>query len=113
MLQDGQAVGRDLVGLVDVAHHELCLGGMGQAWEATGLFDFVGDPIPVADSFEGDRSARRELREEFLQGSPIVLDSPFGNGVGQGIQNFELGGAFVSVKAYTMYRCFPPFCDEV
>jgi hypothetical protein len=86
---------------------------MGQAWEASGLFDFVGDPIPIADGFEGDGSTWRELGTEISNSSSIVLDSPFGDGLSQGIQNFELGVAFVSVQAYTMHSCFPPFCDEV
>jgi hypothetical protein len=113
VLQDSQAVGIDLVGLVDVAHHDLSLGGMGQAWEASGLFDLIGNPIPITDGFECDGSAGRELGEEFLQGSSIVLDSPFGDGFCQGIQNFELGVAFVNIQAYTKHSCFPPFCDEV
>jgi hypothetical protein len=113
VLQDGQAVGIDLVGLVNVAHHDLGLGGMGQAWEASGLFDFVDDQIPIADGFEGDGSSRRELGTEIPNGSSIVLDSPFSDGFGQGIQNFELGISFVSVQAYTIHSCFPPFWDEV
>lgn len=86
---------------------------MSEAGKTTGQFDFIGDPIPVADGFESDGSSWRKLGEEFLQGSSIVLDSPFGDGFGQGIQNFELGVAFMSVQAYTMHSCFPPFCDEV
>jgi hypothetical protein len=86
---------------------------MGQAGEASGLFDFVGDPIPVADGFEGDGSSRRELGTEIPNGAPIVLDPSYGMGFSKGIQHLELGVAFVSVQAYTMHSCFPPFCDEV
>ena len=37
--QGGQASGVELIGLVDVAHHGLGLGGVGQEGQAAGLFD--------------------------------------------------------------------------
>lgn len=58
--QSGKAVGVKLVGLVDVAHHELCLGGVGEQRVTACGFDLVGDPAPIADAFECDGGARGE-----------------------------------------------------
>jgi len=113
VLKDGQAVGVDLVCLVDVAHHNLGFNGVRQAGEATGLFDFIGDPIPVADGFEGNGGSLRELGTELADRASSMLDPAFGDWLGQRIEDFKLGIAFVSIQAYTMHSCFPPFCDEV
>ena len=113
VLKDGQAVGVDLVGLIDIAHHDFGFDGMRQTGEATGRFDFVGDPIPVADGFQGDGSSWRELGTELADCASSMLDPAFGDGFGQRIEDFKLGVAFVSVQSYTMHGCFPPFCDEV
>jgi hypothetical protein len=50
----GEAVGVKLVGLIDVAHHELGLGGVGEKRQTACGFDLVGDPVPVADALECD-----------------------------------------------------------
>jgi len=61
MEQDPQPVGIQLVGLVDQAHHQLGLGGMGQERLAAGGLDLIDDPVPVADGFQRHRRPRREL----------------------------------------------------
>jgi hypothetical protein len=79
VLEDGQAVCVDLIGFVDVAtHHNLRLGGVRQAGKTAGGFDLVGDPVPVADGFEGGGGARRELGTEIPDGSSFVGDSALG-----------------------------------
>ncbi len=67
--QGAQAVGVELVGLVDVGHHGLSFGGVGQERNAAGLLDLVDDPIPVADGFQGDGGAFWELGEEGPDGA--------------------------------------------
>jgi hypothetical protein len=86
---------------------------MRQTGEATGFFDFIGDPIPVADGFQGDRGSWRELGTELTDCAASMLDPTFRDWFGQRIEDFKLRVAFVSVQAYTMHSCFPPFCDEV
>jgi hypothetical protein len=68
----------------DIAHHDLGFDGVCQTREKTGLFGFIGDPIPVTDGCQRD-------------------------GFCQKIEDFKLGAAFVSAQAYTMHSCFPPF----
>ena len=71
--QGGQAGGVELIGLVDVAHHGLGLGGVGQQGQAASLLDLIDDPIPVADGLQGDRGARREPGEETPDGARSVV----------------------------------------
>src|SRR3990172_12890512 len=53
----GQALGVELVGLVDIAHHQLGLGGVRQERNAAGGLDLDSDPVPVPDTLQGDRRA--------------------------------------------------------
>ena len=87
--QGGQAGGVELIGLVDVAHHGLGPGGVGQQGQAAGLFDLVDDPIPVADSLQGDRSAGRELGEEGPDGTGLVVNASALNEVAEIVQDRE------------------------
>ena len=64
----------EFVGLVDVAHHDLGLGGVGQKGDAAGGFDLIHDPVPVSDSLESDGCAFRESREEDADGVWDVAD---------------------------------------
>ena len=72
--QGGQAGGVELVGLVDVAHHGLGLGGVGQQRQAVGLLNLIDDPIPVADGFQGNQGAGRKLGEEGPDGTAYMVD---------------------------------------
>jgi len=72
--QGGQAGGVELIGLVDVAHHGLGLGGVGQQGQAASLLDLIDDPIPVADGLQGDRGAGREPGKEGPDGAGFVVD---------------------------------------
>ena len=58
---------------MDVAHHDLGLGGVSEQWNAAGLLDLVDDPVPVAHGFEGDRGALGELGEEGADGAGDVV----------------------------------------
>jgi hypothetical protein len=51
--EGGQAGGVQFVGFVDVAHEELGLSGVGEQGQATGGFDLIGDPVPIADALQG------------------------------------------------------------
>src|SRR3989304_6810230 len=61
---------------VDVAHHELRLGGVGQVRHTTSALDFVDDPVPVPHRFHGDRGSGGELGEEGLDRTWLVVDPP-------------------------------------
>ncbi len=69
MQQSGQTFGIQLVGLVDVAHHDLGLGCMGHKRDTSGLFDLVDDPVPVADTLKSDRRARGIVLEKIANGA--------------------------------------------
>jgi len=46
-----------------------------QEWNAPSLFDFINDPVVVADGFEGDGGSFRELGEKVLDSVGMVIDS--------------------------------------
>src|SRR5208337_1870761 len=73
--KSGEAVCIELISFVDVAHHELCLGGVCQQRETTCCFDLVGDPVPIADAFQGDGSSTWKSREKGGNGSRGVIDA--------------------------------------
>src|SRR3989304_5085446 len=63
---------------VDVAHHELRLGGVGQVRHTTSALDFVDDPVPVPHRFHGDRGSGGELGEGGTDRTWAVGDPPPG-----------------------------------
>jgi len=75
MLQGGKAFCIQLVGLMDIAHHDFGFAGMGQEGHTLGGLDLVDDPIPVADALEGDGSSGRELGEERADRPRLMVDS--------------------------------------
>src|SRR3972149_11085694 len=56
-----------------MTHHRLGLAGVSQQRNTAGDLDLVYDPVPIADCFQGDGRAGWELREEALNGSPLVV----------------------------------------
>jgi hypothetical protein len=99
MEQLGEPVGVELVGLVDVAHQELGLGGVGQEGEAACGFDLVGDPIPIADTLQGDRGAWRKVLQEDLDSPWLVVDPLLGHEAASRIQDRELRIVLVGVTS--------------
>jgi hypothetical protein len=71
--EGSEAVCIELVGLVDVAHHELCLSGVCQQGETTCCFDLVCNPVPIADALQGDRSSTWKSGEKGGNGSRGVI----------------------------------------
>ena len=67
-------MGIEFVGLVHIAHDDLGFSGVGQKWNTSGLFDFVDNPIVVADGFKGDRSSFREIGKELKNCTGLVID---------------------------------------
>jgi len=55
--QRAQTLSVELVRLMDQAHHDLRLGGVGQHGNTAGGLDLVYDPVPIADCFQGDGHA--------------------------------------------------------
>jgi hypothetical protein len=60
---------------VDVAHDHLGLGGVSQEGEASGLFDFVDDPVVITDGLQGDRGSFRESGKELEDRARLVIDA--------------------------------------
>ena len=89
----------ELVGLVDIAHHDLGLGGMSQERDAAGCFDLVDDPVPVADGFEGDRGTFRELGEEGPDFARGVTDPNALNEFSSFVQNCKEREVLVGIAA--------------
>ena len=85
--QGSQAMSVQFVGLVDVAHHDLRLGGVSQQREAAGGFDLFDDPVPVADCLECHGGATRERLQEGMDGSGDVADAGAVDEVPFGVQH--------------------------
>jgi hypothetical protein len=84
---------------VDVAHHDLGLGGVGQERQATCSLDLVGDPVPVADGLQGNRSTFRHIFQEGLDGARLMVDPVLGEQIPLLIRDRELGIVLVSVAS--------------
>src|ERR671925_439890 len=74
-LQDIHPMGVQLVGLVDLPHHELRFARMRQSRHAARLFDFVDDPIPVGGGLDGHRRPRSAGFQKFRDGAARVEQS--------------------------------------
>jgi hypothetical protein len=92
-------VGVELVGLVDVAHHDLGFSSVGQKRNAAGFFDLVDDPVPVADGLEGDGRAFGELGEEGLDFARGVTDPNALNEFSSFVQNCKEREVLVGIAA--------------
>lgn len=97
--QSGQSIGVELIGLVDVGHHLLGEVGVGEKGDAAGGFDLVDDPVPVADSFQGDGCAFGKLGEEGLDGAWVVIDPHPVHDLAAWVANGEEGKVLVRVAA--------------
>jgi hypothetical protein len=62
----------ELIGLVDLAHHQLGLAGVHELGDAAGSLNLIDDPIPIADRLHGDRGARLTARQKLLERSPLM-----------------------------------------
>lgn len=92
-------MGVELVGLVDVSHHDFRLGGVSQERDAAGGFDLIHDPVPVADGLKGHWSAFWELLEEGANGTGDVSDPGLLDKIPFLIQDGEEREVLVSITA--------------
>ena len=83
-LQEIHSASVELVGLVNVAHHEFGSSGVDQLRKHAGRFDFVDDPVPVADGFHSDGRSGFPLSEKVTDGSLPVFNPAF-------VQEFSFG----------------------
>ena len=67
----------ELIGLVDLAHHQFRLAGVHKFGHAASGLNLVDDPIPVADRLPRDRRAPLTSREKLLEGSPLMREPLF------------------------------------
>jgi hypothetical protein len=67
----------ELVGLVDLAHHEFRLAGVNEFGHAARRLDLIDDPIPGADRLHGDRGAGLTARQKLLECSPLMREPLF------------------------------------
>lgn len=72
---------------------------MSEERQATGGLDFVSDPVPVADTFQGDWSAVGEVTEEGPYGAGIVINMEAVEDLSVEVLDFDLGVSFVSVAS--------------
>jgi hypothetical protein len=97
--EGGQTCGIKFVSFIDVSHHELGLGGMGEQRGAAGSLDLIGDPVPVADAFQGDGSMGGEVREEGVKSPRVVIDAETIEDKAVGILDLDLGVMLVRVTS--------------
>jgi len=82
-----------------VTHEKLGFPRVGQKRETARGFDLIGDPVPVADALQCDRSPVGQLGEEGPQSSAGVIDAESTKNMGSGILDLELGVVLVGVTA--------------
>ena len=101
--ESSQAVGVELIRLVDMPHQHLCFGSVGDQRNAPGGLDLVGDSIPVADGFQRNGCLFWEVAEVFSDGTTLVHDSPSVNHPAASVLNLKLRVALMSVAPYTQH----------
>jgi hypothetical protein len=89
---------------VDVTHHDLGFGGVGQERQAAGGFDLIGDPIPVPHALEGDRRAFGEVLQKSLDGAGPVINPGLLAELAILIENSELRIATMGVATHSIMR---------
>ena len=67
----------ELIGLVDLAHHEFGLARVHEPGDATGGLDLVDDPIPIAHGLDRHRGAALTSLEKLLERPARVRDALF------------------------------------
>ena len=67
----------ELIGLVDLAHHQLRLAGVHEPGHAAGSLNLVDDPIPITDRLERDGRAGLTSRQKLLQCSSLMREPLF------------------------------------
>jgi len=92
--QGGQSPSVKFVCLVNIAHHDLGLGGVGHEWNASCGFDLVDDPVPVADAFESDRRTWGIVFEEITNSAWYVIDPNLLKKLSLSIGVWQIGKTF-------------------
>jgi hypothetical protein len=87
---------------VDVAHHDLGLGGVRQERQATRSFDLIGNPVPVAHALQGDRGAFGQALQEYLDGAGLVIEAGLVTELAISIGNRELRIATMGVATHSV-----------
>ena len=104
MLEDGQAIGVELVGLVNVPHHLLGHLGVSQERDTSGLLDLIDDPVPVADGFQGNWCFLWEPGEKGTDGPGLMVDASPLDGLASMIDNGEERIVLVRVASDPIMR---------
>ncbi len=112
MEKPGQALGVELIGLVEVAHHDLGLGSVSQKGEAAGGFNLTGDPhrpgvlpgVPIADALQGHRRAFGEPLQESLDSAGLVIDPALLPELAILVQDGKLRVVLVGVATHSIIR---------
>jgi len=67
----------ELIGLVDLSHHQFRLTGVDQFGHAARGLDFVDDPIPIANGLDRHRGAGLTSVEKLLERPALMCDPLF------------------------------------
>src|SRR5215470_11085859 len=67
----------ELIGLVDLSHHQFRLTGVDQFGHAARGLDFVDDPIPIANGLDRHRGAGLTSVEKLLECPALMCDPLF------------------------------------
>ena len=89
---------------MNVSHHDLGLGGVGQKGNAAGGFDLIDDPVPVSDGLERNGCAFRELREEGFDSARDVADPSLLDQVSPLIKGSKKREMFVGIATDRIIR---------
>jgi hypothetical protein len=93
-----------LIRLIDHAHHQFRLARMDKLRLQACLFDLIYDPVPIARSFDGNRSASPSTFETLPNRSRAVFNSKLVRFPGFNIFPFYQRVALMGIKCYKFFH---------
>jgi hypothetical protein len=72
--------------------------------QAAGRFDLIGDPVPVTDALQGDRSTFREVLQQGLDGAGLIINTGLTTELAMLIEHRELRITAMGIATHPIMR---------